>query len=334
MEHLLAIGLCLVAGVALRQLAGRNKPGLGGAIDPDGLARALNAFAITVPLPALVLRQLVTLELHPTLLLPALVPWALLALSAGLVLLAARLRAWDRATTGALLLVVPLGNTSFLGLPLVEAWLGADALTPAILYDQAGSFVALALYGSLVVARYARTSAAAGPSPPSTPGSPSAHAPLAASPRAVAARLVRFPPFVAFVLALGLAPILPDGLPPALDAALALVAASLVPAVIVAVGLQWRLALPASRRGALIFALTVKLAVTPLAAWLLVVALGASGLAADATILEAAMGPMITAGALATAAGLAPDLVAAVIGYGTVASLGTSALVATTLLPV
>ena len=47
-----------------------------------------------------------------------------------------------------------LGNTSFLGLGMVESLLGADHLASAIAYDQVGTFVGLALWGSFVASTY------------------------------------------------------------------------------------------------------------------------------------------------------------------------------------
>jgi predicted permease len=40
-------------------------------------------------------------------------------------------------------------------------------------------------------------------------------------------------------------------------------------------------------------------------------------------VLEAAMPPMITSAALAAMAGLAPELAAAMVGYGTLAAMAT-----------
>jgi len=49
-------------------------------------------------------------------------------------------------------------------------------------------------------------------------------------------------------------------------------------------------------------------------------------MAAKVSILESGMAPMITAGAIASMAGLAPRLSSAIVGYGIVFSFGTSAV--------
>lgn len=293
MDKLLLILLCLAAGVALRRL-----PRF-----PADAAGALNAYVIHVALPAVVLVQMPTLSYSTELLAPALMPWAMVALAAGLVLLVARRCRWSRDVTGALLLLCGLGNTSFLGFPLVQAWFGETGMPYAVIYDQLGSFFALTLYGSVVLARYG-----------------AGEAPTA---RNLARRILSFPPFLALLTGFALAP---WGLPAVLEPALSRIGATLVPVVMVAVGLQWRLAMAKGRRAPLAFALAVKLALLPLAAYGLTRAFGLDGLVAKVTVFEAGMPAMITAGALAIAAGLAPELAAAAVGYGILLSLGTTAV--------
>ncbi len=303
MSNLVAVALCLALGLLLQRL--RTFP----AADA---AKGLNAYAIHVALPALVLVQVSRLDVSPALLIPALTPWVLLALMVPVVIAAARAFGWSRATMAALLLLVPLGNTSFAGLPLVEAWLGSEALPFAILYDQLGSFLTLATWGTLITVRFGARS------PDSPPPSPAA----------VARRVATFPPFLALVLALTLNATTGGEPPELMTDSLDILAKSLVPTVLVAVGLNWRLRLPGADVAPFAVALGLKLAVMPLIAAAGLAALGLHGLAADTSVLEAGMGPMITASALATGAGIRPDLAAAVTGYGTLLSLATTGLLA------
>ncbi|MBF0144224.1 MAG: AEC family transporter [Magnetococcales bacterium] len=267
---------------------------------PPSAPQVLTRFVIDISLPAMILVQLSRLAPSGELLVPLLMPWAMLALSAGVVLLARPLWRRERAITGALLLLVPLGNTSFLGLPMIEAILGAEALPYGILYDQLGSFPALATYGSVIVALFATGV------PPPTPG-------------AVARRLFTFPPFLTLLVgALLVGARLLGFLPPmpGLIALLDKVAASLVPVVMVAVGLQLRIRIPRENLLPLAFGLTTKLILAPLAALAISRLLGWEGEATRVAIFEAGMPPMITAGALAIDARLAPKLVAALVGFG------------------
>ena len=95
------------------------------------------------------------------------------------------------------------------------------------------------------------------------------------------------------------------------------------PVVTFAIGMQVRLRLPRHDLAALGAGLALKLAVLPLAAWGLVRLLDLQGAAASATVFETAMPPMVTAGALASSHRLAPDLAAALVGYGVVLALGS-----------
>lgn len=69
---------------------------------------------------------------------PLLIPWLVVLVSGLLVLLLCGSFRWSRETTDALLLKVPLGNTSFLSVPIVERFFGAGGLPYAVLYDQFG----------------------------------------------------------------------------------------------------------------------------------------------------------------------------------------------------
>ena len=121
---------------------------------PDETGTALNLFVIYISLPALVLLKIPELAFSQDLLVPAIMPWGMLLFSSTLILVLSKLFHWDRPTTGCLLLIIPLGNTSFLGIPMVKAFFGEEALSYALIYDQLGSFLALATYGSLILALY------------------------------------------------------------------------------------------------------------------------------------------------------------------------------------
>lgn len=274
---------------------------------PENAADTLNRFVITVCLPALVLRLVPKLTFRPELAVLVVTPWLLLAIGAGLVTLAARTFAWRREVQGALLLCVPLGNTSFLGFPLVGALLGQDAVRFAVLYDQLGSFLIVATYGLVVVARF------------SGEDEPTA--------RTIVRRVATFPPFVALVVAL-----VPIAHPPLVDAVLGRIGDTLVPIAMFAVGLKLTLRRPKDA-GALAFGLGTKMLVLPLLAAGIARAFpGVSPSVAHVAVLESGMPPMITAGALAVAAGLAPELSAGLVAYGVLLSLVTLPAIAHVLL--
>jgi predicted permease len=254
---------------------------------------AFNQIVLYLCLPAAVLRNAPKLEFSAALLGLALLPWLLLGVSALAVLVVARALRLPEGVRGVLLLAVPLGNTSFLGYPLVEALLGSAALPYAVAYDQLGSFLILSTYGLVVLAWHAHGAA------------PSA--------REIVARILRFPPFLAVVVAL-LA--MPRTLPPALDALLAGLASLMLPLVALALGMQLKFRLPAAERTPLALGLAGKMLLLPLLALAVAPLLGLEGSMRAVAVLQSGMPTMVTAMALAAGAGLAPTLAAALVGYG------------------
>jgi predicted permease len=264
------------------------------ALPPDA-ADSLNRFVIYVCLPALVLRLVPKLRAEPGLAVLAIAPWLLLAVGVAVVLSASRVFRFSPQVTAVLLLCVPLGNTSFLGFPMIAALVSPEAVPLAVVYDQAGSFLILSTYGLFVVARY------------SGGGAPTA--------RAVLLRIVRFPPFIALLAAL-----VPFHHPAWLESVLQRLGEALVPVAMCAVGLTLRLRLPGEPL-AFAIGLATKMALFPFLVAVACAAVGVHGPAVRVAVLESAMPPMITAGALATMAGLAPELAAALVGYGVLLAL-------------
>ena len=134
-------------------------------------------------------------------------------------------------------------------------------------------------------------------------------------------RTVSFPPFVALVVAFAL---LGVALPGSLTSAFDVLAASLTPLAMVGIGLrlsQRRLSVP---DGPVVLGLGLRLFVLP-AAVLAVAGVGGgrSSIEWDVSVLQSATPPMITAGIVATAAGLDEDTVTSLVGLGVVIALFT-----------
>ncbi|NYZ61467.1 AEC family transporter [Luteimonas deserti] len=267
---------------------------------PDGAAEVLNRVVLLVCLPAAVLVHVPSLRFDPALVGLALTPWVLTAATVALVWPLARLLHFARDETAVVLLCVALCNSSFIGYPMIGALLGEDAVAYAVVYDQFGTFVLLSTFGLAVIARYA------GDTPPTA--------------RQIIGRMLRFPPLWALAVALTVMPAEPPGW---IDSGLRSLANALLPLVMLAVGLSIRLRLPAQELRPLATGLVLKLLVMPAIALPVSLAFGMSGTLLQANVLEAAMPSMITAAALAIAAGLAPRLAAALVGYGILLSMLT-----------
>ena len=267
---------------------------------PDGAADTLNLVVLYVCLPAAVLIHVPRLRFDPDLLGLVLVPWLLAAASWALLrLLAPRLRL-RRDELGALLMCTMLGNTSFIGYPMIQALLGAQALPHAVVYDQFGTFVMLSTLGLLVLARYG------GEHPPTA--------------RGIGLRIVRFPPMWALVFGLTL---MPEHPPAWIASALERLSGVMLMLVMLAVGLTVQLRLPRDEVGPLALGLGLKLVLLPALALGLALAFGLEGGMRQVAVLESAMPTMVTAAALAISHRMAPRLAAALVGYGIVLALAT-----------
>lgn len=267
---------------------------------PQQAPEVLNRVVIVLCLPALIFIHVPGLEPGTALLPLVVLPWALLALSTLLVLAAARWLGVRREATAVLLVLVPLGNTSFLGFPLVAALLGPEYVSYAVVYDQFGSFLIVCTHVLFVLAWY-------GDGCTPTLGS-------------MARRIAGFPPFIALVGALALGN---EWFPGWLDDLVDTFADMLLPLVTLAIGMSLRLRLVPEDRWPLVMGLTGKLLVLPAAAIGLAIVLGAESGVARVAVLEAAMPPMITAAALLSGARLAPPLASALVAWGVVCSAAT-----------
>lgn len=289
MNNLAVIIICLAVGLLLQKLRRW----------PEGSATTLNLYVIYVALPALVLTEIPRLTLDKHALLPVIFAWLIMGLSALITWGTARLLDWSREVTGVLMLTVPLGNTGFVGIPLIDALLGSEAVPYAILYDQLGTFLALNTFGIFVATYYAG-------------GSPSG--------TRILKTIATFPPFIALVLAFAT---LDLSYPEWLARALARISSTLVPVVMVAVGLQWRLRLDRIHTIPLTIGLFYMLVLTPAIALVALWLMGLGGVVGNVIILQAAMPAMISAGVLAMSNNLLPRLASSLVGYSLLLSLIT-----------
>lgn len=257
----------------------------------ENTAHWLNQYVILVALPCLILYKLPSLQLDARAFLPIIIAWSVMLASALLVLLLAKLLSWSRPVTACLMLLMPLGNTGFVGLPLIQMLVGAEGVPYAILYDQFGTFLALNTLGIAIAAHYSGERQ---------------------SLQAILGKIASFPPFVSLLLAFTL---LPFAYPAWLEQGLGGVAATLVPVVMVAVGLNWRLRLQNGLLQPFVVGLIILLLAKPAFAWLLLQFANSEPLVARVIVLEAGMPAMISAGVLAIRYNLAPRLAASLVGY-------------------
>ncbi|MCI0570779.1 MAG: AEC family transporter [Myxococcaceae bacterium] len=293
LPSLVLLLVCFVLGVLARR-TGRF---------PESTPSALNAWVLQVALPALVLRVMHSLQVEPALLLAASAPWLVFLGAAGAGLWAVR-RGWLPApTAGALILTAGLGNTAFVGLPMVEGFAGAAGLGIAVVVDQLGSFLVLSTLALVLATRLAAQRL---------------------SPRTLVTRVVLFPPFLALLVGVALRPL---DFPAWLDTVLHRIGDTLTPLALFSVGWQLRLSALRGRAGLLAVGLGYKLALAPALVAEVLRALGASGLPLRVAVVQAAMAPMVTGSILAMEYKLEPELAALMVGVGVPLSFVTAPLV-------
>lgn len=270
----------------------------------DGrLLHASDLWVLKVALPALVVAKMGSIDLGVSVVVPVVAAWTAMGACGLAVVVVARVWSWDRSTTGALLMVAVLGNTSFLGLGVVGGVLGSDHLPSAVAYDQPGTFLALATWGSWVASRWGSGESGVRP---------------------VVTRLVRFPPFLALLVALAVHPV---GLHETVVDVLSAVGMTVAPVAMATVGARFTLSV-VRRAGPVAAGLTVKMIVAPLVVVLAAAAAGGLGdVAWRASIVQASAPPMVTAGLVAAAAGLDREITTSVVGWGTLLGVATMPLV-------
>lgn len=284
------IFLCLGLGMVFRRVK----------TFPASTPAALNAFVINVSLPAVALLTLHEIEFSRELLFPVSMAWILFGAACVVFPLLGKIFGWSRGTVGALILTGGLGNTSFVGFPLLVALFGPQALRIGVLTDQPGTFLVLSTLGMGVASLMAERR----PSLASLPG-----------------KLLCFPPFAAMLAALALHP---WPYPDAFKELLAKLSATLIPLALVSVGMHVRLTPRLLHENArrLFAGLLFKLVLAPaLFCALFVGVLGAHGEDIRITIVQSAMAPMITGAILAAELGLEPELANLMIAVGIPLSL-------------
>ncbi len=280
MANLLIILLSLIVGIGLRKV--KNIP--------ENSAQTLNLIILYVALPALIFRSIPGLRWEPELIALCLVPWFLFFLAWAVF----RKAPWSDEVKGALILTAGLGNTAFIGFPVIEALYGQEGLRYAIFLDQPGTFLIVSSLGLVVANRYSSGKLRK---------------------RDLALRILIFPPFLSFVLALLLTSLgwRPSGTG---EIILDRLAGMLTPLALISVGLQLRLGDIRTEGKYLFSGLAFKLFISPLIILGVMKLLGLTGTFGRVAVMEAAMAPMVTSTIVAQTHNLRPKLAALMLGLG------------------
>ena len=261
---------------------------------PAIVIASADSYVLRLALPALILAKLSTVDINSDLVLPMAIAWSLIIGAAAIIVTCGRMFALDTGVVGAMLLVAVLGNTSFLGLEMVHSLLGEDHMASAIAFDQLGTFLGLSLWGSFVASRYGAGEIGWKP---------------------VARRLMRFMPFLAVLVSI---PMRSLDVPDVVYSILNGIGRTVAPVAMGALGLRFTLRVSRGVATPALLGLCLKMLVMPGAVYIVATLAGSThDLAWSASILQSAAPPMVTAGVVAVGAGLSEDLVAFMVGIGT-----------------
>ena len=276
---------CLALGIIFR----RTK------LLPGKAYLTLNSVVIYAALPALILEKIPLIYFGSSALMPVLMPWLIFLVAIGFFAVSGPFFGWSRQTIGCLIITCGFGNTSFVGIPVMQMLYGEEGVQIAILADQPGSFAALAILGILVASYFSTGKSTA---------------------RELIKRVFSFPPFLAFLLALFLNF---NGwqMPEISQLTLHQLGNMVVPLALISVGMQLNHSVPGKEWWVLAWGLSFKLLIAPAIIFILYILLMQNhSLLSQGSVMEAAMGPMITAAIIATNFGLKPELVGRIVGFG------------------
>jgi malate permease and related proteins len=294
MENFALIILCIGIGYVFQKLR----------LFPRRTPAILNQFVLYISMPAMILLEIPTMKFSLSMLIPVIIAWSVMTITAVMTFYICKWNNFAREVTGALMLVTVLGNTSFVGIPFINAYYGQEAMAYLLIYDQLGTFIFLVSYATFILSFYSGSGKT--------------------SFKIITIKVITFPPFLSLIMALFL---LNTTFSPMVIHILKSISSTIVPLVLVAVGLQLKFKIPKEDLKPFALSSIIKLIISPLLAFGICYIFGWDGLAAKVSVMEAAMPAMITAGAMASMAGLAPRLSSAIVGYGILFSFGTSSII-------
>ena len=259
---------------------------------PSNTPKKINQWILNIALPAVSMLYVPKIQFSVGVIFPLLLSPIILVFAFAFFFALKKFISIDRKLLACLILVCGLGNTSFVGFPITDAFYGAEGMKTAIMTDQ-GSFFALSFIGVPFAMIMSDGKIRI---------------------RAVLRRILFFPPFIAFVLSL----ILRDFFAPFIEQSesiLRLIASTLSPAALFSVGFVLNLRVQNFHRTLVAAGLLCKLILSPLLILTLyLVFFGEIDLQGKVSVSQAAMPCMITASVIAGEYDLAPETAAFLAG--------------------
>lgn len=277
---------CLFLGLVFQKIPG---------FPTNTITTWVQAYLIKIVLPALALLYIP--EIKPTwgLLIPISSAWLTFLLSWILFGFLGKKFDWGKNTTGCLIIVSGLANTSFMGFPVIEGLFGKEGLPTALLIDQGGSFLIVSSLSILVGSLYGNHSESL------------AKVPL---------KILKFPPF-GFLVATLIMSLFQLKTPEPIIPILQLIGKTMPPMALLAIGLKFSVDMDSLSSKFFWYGLSYRLILAPAVVWMIYRNwLPADSLDLKVTVLESGMAPMITGSIVAMQFGLHPRLATLLSGLG------------------
>ncbi|MEO1514237.1 MAG: AEC family transporter [Bacteroidota bacterium] len=278
LERFLLLMVCLIGGVILRRttLVNQNTPVL------------INKLLVYFFIPVLTLYHIPKIQFEPSLIWLGITPFIVYLSSFIFVKWIALFQQMDRQTEGALIMCSGIGSISFVGFPIFELLYGEEGLSYGVILSLAGTFVVFNTLGLYTGIRYAAKTNFSG--------------------LQILRKMIRFPSFVAFLIALGVN-VFDIEYPLLLDSTLKNLSAPFSVLALLAIGMQVEFSFDKTFLSAMLVGQLHKLIVAPIMIYLLVWQfLGITDLVGKICILGAAVGSMNAISILAAQMGLQPKL--------------------------
>lgn len=232
------------------------------------------------------------------------VPWIGILAAILFFVVLGKIFSWKNAVVGALIMCAGFGNTSFVGIPVIQALYGEEGIKTVMLVDQPNMVVLFTI--GILVSNY-----------------------FSGSEDSILnhiKKIVKMPPFIAFLAAL-MVNFFAIEIPKDIDDVFFKLASTTVPLALISVGsqMQWKKLEP-KENFYLFWGLLFKLIIYPLIILIIYKFIfHQSGEMIEISILEAAMAPMITAAIIAASHNLEPKLCNLMVAIGIPVSLITLA---------
>lgn len=206
-------------------------------------------------------------------------------------------------SAGMIIMSVAYGNTSFLGFAFVDSYYGSYALSLAVFYDQINMLLLAALSPIICMMSVKKYSI---------------------SFKKIFISIFIFPPTIAFILAIISKIFI---MPEVLSIYLEKVSLSLVPLIMFAVGMRFKLSSLQGKELEIGIIIAISMFLIPLSLYLVSLGFFDPSMAIKVSIMEAAMPPMVMATVIAIKSGLDEELGMGALGVGTILSFVSMPLI-------